>query len=42
MLANPIDRAELDTLDPPISAPEWKWDGIRVQVASSGGGKTPL
>ena len=36
MLANPIDRAELDTLDPLHFRAEWKWDGIRVQVASSG------
>jgi len=36
MLANPIDRAELDTLDPAHFRAEWKWDGIRVQVAASG------
>src|SRR5476649_242542 len=39
MLANPIDRAEIDTLDPAHFRAEWKWDGIRVQVASSGGMK---
>ena len=39
MLANPIDRAELDTLDPAHFRAEWKWDGIRVQVAASGGVK---
>ena len=39
MLANPIERAELDTLDPAHFRAEWKWDGIRVQVASSGGVK---
>ncbi len=39
MLANAIDRAELDTLDPAHFRAEWKWDGIRVQVASSGGVK---
>src|SRR5207342_3978249 len=39
MLANPIDRAELDTLDPAHFRAEWKWDGIRVQVASSDGVK---
>src|SRR5258708_38570174 len=39
MLANPIDRAEIDTLDPAHFRAEWKWDGIRVQVASSGGVK---
>jgi DNA ligase-1 len=37
MLANPIERAELDMLDPAHFRAEWKWDGIRVQVASSGG-----
>jgi len=39
MLANPIDRAELDTLDPAHFRAEWKWDGIRVQIAASGGVK---
>jgi DNA ligase-1 len=39
MLANPIERAELDSLDPGHFRAEWKWDGIRVQVASSGGVK---
>ena len=39
MLANPIERAELDALDPAHFRAEWKWDGIRVQVASSGGVK---
>jgi len=39
MLANAIERAELDALDPAHFRAEWKWDGIRVQVASSGGVK---
>ena len=39
MLANPIDRAALDTLDAAHFRAEWKWDGIRVQVAASGGVK---
>jgi len=39
MLANPIDRAEIDALDPAHFRAEWKWDGIRVQVSSSGGMK---
>jgi DNA ligase-1 len=39
MLANPIDRDEIDRLDPAHFRAEWKWDGIRVQVASSGGVK---
>ncbi|WP_422012367.1 cisplatin damage response ATP-dependent DNA ligase [Reyranella sp.] len=37
MLANPIERSELDALDPAHFRAEWKWDGIRVQVAASGG-----
>lgn len=37
MLANPIDRSELAALDPAHFRAEWKWDGIRVQVAASGG-----
>jgi DNA ligase-1 len=37
MLANAIDRAELDALDPAHFRAEWKWDGIRVQVSSSDG-----
>jgi DNA ligase-1 len=39
MLANPIERAELDTLDPAHFRAEWKWDGIRVQVSASAGVK---
>ena len=39
MLANPVDRAELDTIDPAHYRAEWKWDGIRVQVAASSGVK---
>jgi DNA ligase-1 len=39
MLANPIERAELDAFDPTHFRAEWKWDGIRVQVAASGGVK---
>jgi DNA ligase-1 len=37
MLANAIDRAELEALDPAHFRAEWKWDGIRVQVSSSDG-----
>jgi DNA ligase-1 len=40
MLANAIDRAELDALDPAHFRAEWKWDGIRVQaVAGTANGK---
>ncbi|WP_315918546.1 cisplatin damage response ATP-dependent DNA ligase [Mesorhizobium sp. SP-1A] len=37
MLANPIGDGDLEKLDPADYAAEWKWDGIRVQVASEGG-----
>ena len=37
MLANPLDEAELQRLDPAAYACEWKWDGIRVQLAAAGG-----
>ena len=37
MLANPLDEAELEKLDPADFRAEWKWDGIRVQLAAGGG-----
>jgi DNA ligase-1 len=39
MLAQPLDEAELSTLDPRDYCAEWKWDGIRVQLVARGGGK---
>ena len=36
MLANPLDEAELPNLDPQAYRAEWKWDGIRVQLAAGG------
>ena len=36
MLANPVGEGDLDNLDPADFAAEWKWDGIRVQLSSSG------
>jgi DNA ligase 1 len=39
MLANAIERAELDAFDPKAYRAEWKWDGIRVQIASGGGAR---
>jgi DNA ligase-1 len=39
MLANPLDDADLDALDPGAYRAEWKWDGIRVQLVSRGGEK---
>ncbi len=37
MLANPLEEAELAKLDPADFRAEWKWDGIRVQLAAGGG-----
>lgn len=38
MLAHPLEATDLATLDPAAFVAEWKWDGIRVQVA---GGRMP-
>jgi DNA ligase-1 len=38
MLANPLDEAELAGLDAKDFFAEWKWDGIRVQLAAATGG----
>ncbi len=37
MLANPLDDAEVGNLDLEAYQVEWKWDGIRVQVAARDG-----
>lgn len=37
MLAHPVEEADWPTLDPKDVAAEWKWDGIRVQVAAKAG-----
>ena len=37
MLANPLEERELDGLDSAGFRAEWKWDGIRVQLAAGGG-----
>ena len=37
MLAHPLEEADLATLDVADIAAEWKWDGIRVQIASGRG-----
>lgn len=36
MLAHPIEDGDWAGLTPDAVAAEWKWDGIRVQIASSG------
>ncbi|OJF96569.1 cisplatin damage response ATP-dependent DNA ligase [Pararhizobium antarcticum] len=37
MLATPVGDKDLENLDPADFAAEWKWDGIRVQLANLGG-----
>jgi DNA ligase-1 len=37
MLAQPIEEADWPSLDVSQFAVEWKWDGIRVQLAAAGG-----
>ncbi len=37
MLAHPVEDADWPALDPKDFAAEWKWDGIRVQVAARAG-----
>lgn len=37
MLANPLEDTALEGLDPATYMAEWKWDGIRVQLAARDG-----
>ena len=39
MLAHPLEEADLGALDPATHRAEWKWDGIRVQLAATAGGR---
>ncbi len=39
MLAHPLDAADFASLDPTAFRAEWKWDGIRVQLVATEGGK---
>jgi DNA ligase-1 len=39
MLAHPLEAADLAALTPSDWRAEWKWDGIRVQVVSTPGGR---
>ncbi len=39
MLAHPLEEADFAALDPAAYRAEWKWDGIRVQLVSTPGGK---
>lgn len=38
MLAHPLEEADVASLDPRDWRAEWKWDGIRVQIAAGPGG----
>jgi DNA ligase 1 len=39
MLAQPLEAADLATLDAGLFRAEWKWDGIRVQLVATAGGR---
>jgi DNA ligase 1 len=39
MLAQPLEEADLATVDAPAFRAEWKWDGIRVQLVATRGGR---
>jgi DNA ligase-1 len=39
MLANPLEAADIAALDPAAMRAEWKWDGIRVQLVATAGGR---
>ncbi len=39
MLAHPLEVADLATLQPADWRAEWKWDGIRVQLVATEGGR---
>jgi DNA ligase-1 len=39
MLAHPLEEADAAALDWPAFRAEWKWDGIRVQLVATAGGR---
>ncbi|PPQ31032.1 cisplatin damage response ATP-dependent DNA ligase [Rhodopila globiformis] len=39
MLAHPLEAADLAALNPEDWRAEWKWDGIRVQLVATAGGR---
>ncbi len=39
MLAHPLDAADFAAIDPAAYRAEWKWDGIRVQLVATSGGR---
>jgi len=42
LLAHPLDESDLAGMAPADFAAEWKWDGIRIQLASDGAGRRRL
>ena len=42
MLAHALEPADLETLDPAAFLAEWKWDGVRVQLAGDAHGSARL
>jgi DNA ligase 1 len=42
LLAHPLEEGELAGMHPADYAAEWKWDGIRIQLASDGAGQRRL
>jgi DNA ligase 1 len=39
MLAHPLEASDIAALNPPDWRAEWKWDGIRVQLVATSGGR---
>ncbi|MGG5807771.1 cisplatin damage response ATP-dependent DNA ligase [Falsiroseomonas sp. CW058] len=39
MLAHPLEEPDFAALDPAAHRAEWKWDGIRVQLSATEGGR---
>ena len=39
MLAHPLEAVDFSGLDPARLRAEWKWDGIRVQLVATAGGR---
>ncbi len=39
MLAHPLEAPDMAALDPGAYRAEWKWDGIRVQLVATAGGR---
>ena len=40
MLAHPLEDGDIAPLESALYRAEWKWDGLRVQLAATGGGRS--